>query len=68
MNHDIVKGVLEGLLCSGKVSPKELFTGLHNTFAHGDILTKNGVEFSNEQLEEMFVHLEGLVSIAKKMY
>jgi hypothetical protein len=62
---DIVDGVVKSLVETTSV--RTFFVGLHNAFAHGEIMTEIGLDFSDKELGEMFDHFEGLVKIAKKI-
>jgi hypothetical protein len=66
MNVDIVENVVRGLLRGG-ISPRELFSGIHNAFAHGEILEEIGVEISDKHLEEFFEHIDKIGKIMKKL-
>lgn len=62
----VVESVIESLVKS--VGPKTFFCALHNAFYHGDVVVYGaGCPLSDEQLGEMFVHLEALVEVGKEI-
>jgi hypothetical protein len=57
--------LLENILKA--VDPRDLGVAFHNAFSHGENLTAHGIPFSDDELEELFTHLEGITTILSKL-
>lgn len=61
MVTQIVKSLIQG------VGPKGFFVCLHNAMIHGEVFEEMGLEMSDEQLGEMFDHVDRLIVISKEI-
>ncbi len=60
--HEVSEQVIRGLVKG--VGIQAFFTGLHNAFAHGQIMEEK-YTFNDNQLGDMFEHFESLNTIAR---
>lgn len=49
------------------VGPKNFFIGLHNAFAHGEVLKDAGFPVTDKELGKLFKNFEKLIKTAKKI-
>ena len=49
------------------VDPQILAVAVHNTFVHGENITDHGLYISDDELGQLFEHLEGITGILGKL-
>lgn len=63
-----VEGAIRGLISkNSQITPQQFFIGLHNAFAHGDILNDADFSVTDEQLSAMFDHFDALSKISENI-
>jgi hypothetical protein len=58
---EVIKGLVRGL------GLRAILTGLHNAFNHGEILKECNVDFTQEQLEQLYSYLEPLSALGRRL-
>ena len=62
---DIVEDLVKSLVKT--TSLRTVFVGIHNAFAHGEAMIDADLQFTDEDLSEMFKSFENLIVIAQKI-
>lgn len=64
---DLVEQQIRNWIQTQGFSVREVFVGIHNAFAHGDIFKYTDVTLTDNNLKELYVHFDGLIKVAKKV-
>lgn len=64
--HSVVTEFMKTMI---KVSenPRQVWTGIHNAFVHGDIFEDINADISDTQLTEMYKHIDAIGKILDKV-
>ena len=50
-----------------QVGFRKFMTGFHNACCHGEVFVESGDDCSEDQLKEIYEHIDALIAVAKKM-